>query len=226
MERSPIGSGGLPMPLLGPEILIATKNEGKVKEFESMFREKGVTVRSLRDYPDIPDIPENGETFAANALIKAKAIALRFGVAVAADDSGLCVDRLDGAPGVYSARYAGEPSDDAANNRKLLDELGKRAALAQNPAQEGEPVYLSSARFVCAIALVDRNGEPIAEVEGECEGVIISSPRGERGFGYDPLFYVPELGRTLAELALEEKNALSHRGRALRKLWDMLAQRK
>ncbi|MGG1599579.1 non-canonical purine NTP pyrophosphatase, partial [Paenibacillus naphthalenovorans] len=124
-------------------------------------------------------------------------------------------------PGVYSARYAGEPPDDAANNRKLLDELGKRAAPAQGPAPGG-PVYLSPARFVCAIALVDKHGEPVAEVEGECEGVIIDSPRGERGFGYDPLFYVPELGRTLAELTMEEKNALSHRGRALRKLWDML----
>ncbi|SDI10468.1 XTP/dITP diphosphatase [Paenibacillus naphthalenovorans] len=209
------------MLLTGSEILIATKNAGKVKEFESLFRDKGLTVRSLRDYPDIPDIPEDGETFAANALIKARAIALRFGVAVAADDSGLCVDRLDGAPGVYSARYAGEPPDDAANNRKLLDELGKRAAPAQGPAPGG-PVYLSPARFVCAIALVDKHGEPVAEVEGECEGVIIDSPRGERGFGYDPLFYVPELGRTLAELTMEEKNALSHRGRALRKLWDML----
>lgn len=211
------------MPPLGPEILIATKNAGKVKEFAAMFRDKGLQVRSLLDYPEIPDIPEDGETFAANALIKAKAIALRFGVAVAADDSGLCVDRLNGDPGVYSARYAGEPSDDAANNRKLLDELGNLEAFEQPSGRKGDPVQLSPARFVCAIALVDKNGEPMAEVEGECEGVIIHSPRGEHGFGYDPLFYVPELGRTLAELTLEEKNALSHRGRALRKLWDRLA---
>ncbi|MCM3270929.1 XTP/dITP diphosphatase [Paenibacillus elgii] len=206
---------------LGAEVVIATTNAGKLKEFEKMFREKGIAVKSLLDYPEIPDIVEDGDTFAANALIKARAVARRLGVPAVADDSGLCVDRLNGAPGVYSARYAGEPKDDAANNRKLVGELDKLEPLPR-PDDAAHPEALSPARFVSAIALVDAGGTPLAEVEGTCEGVIIREPRGSGGFGYDPLFYVPQLGRTLAELTLEEKNALSHRGQAIRKLWDFL----
>lgn len=191
-----------------------------MKEFEPMFLRQGIAVRSLLDYPDLPDIVEDGHTFAANALIKARAIALKFGVPVVADDSGLCVDRLGGAPGVYSARYAGEPSDDAANNRKLLAELAK----LEDSSPSAEPARLSPARFVCAIALVDRAGHPVAEVEGSCDGVIIDKPRGEHGFGYDPLFYIPELGRTMAELTVNEKNELSHRAQALGKLWEALSK--
>ncbi|CAG7630767.1 dITP/XTP pyrophosphatase [Paenibacillus solanacearum] len=205
---------------LGSEIIIATRNKGKMKEFEPMFLQQGITVRSLLDYPELPDIVEDGDTFAANALIKARAVALRFGVPAVADDSGLCVDRLGGDPGVYSARYAGEPSDDAANNRKLLAELAKLDG-ADSPAG---PTQLSPARFVCAIALVDRTGRPVAEVEGSCEGVIIGEPRGEHGFGYDPLFYIPEQGRTMAELTVSEKNGLSHRAQALGKLWETLSR--
>ncbi|WP_159881118.1 non-canonical purine NTP pyrophosphatase [Paenibacillus puerhi] len=216
------------------QVVIATKNAGKVKEFEAMFGEDGTAVRSLRDYPDIPDIPEDGDSFAANALIKARAVARLLGVPVIADDSGLAVDRLGGAPGVYSARYAGEPANDEANNRKLLDELSKLGPLPAQSGQglgaegrageQGGPVQLSAAQFICAIAFVDAAGEPIAEVQGECPGAVISERRGEGGFGYDPLFYVPELGRTMAELTMEEKNAVSHRGQALRKLWAALEE--
>ncbi|AFC32748.1 RdgB/HAM1 family non-canonical purine NTP pyrophosphatase [Paenibacillus mucilaginosus 3016] len=205
---------------LGTEVVIATRNAGKVREFAALFGQQGIAVKSLLDYPSIPDIPEDGETFAANALIKARAVAQHLGVSALADDSGLCVDRLGGAPGVYSARYAGEPSDDAANNRKLLEEL-RRLGPAGEPASGG-PALLSPARFVCAMALVDAEGRTAAEVEGTCEGAIIGEPRGAGGFGYDPLFYVPELGRTLSELAMEEKNKLSHRGQALRRLMDVL----
>ncbi|WFA21213.1 XTP/dITP diphosphatase [Paenibacillus mucilaginosus] len=204
---------------LGTEVVIATRNAGKVREFAALFGQQGIAVKSLLDYPSIPDIPEDGETFAANALIKARAVAQHLGVSALADDSGLCVDRLGGAPGVYSARYAGEPSDDAANNRKLLEEL-RRLGPAGEPARG--PALLSPARFVCAMALVDAEGRTAAEVEGTCEGAIIGEPRGAGGFGYDPLFYVPELGRTLSELAMEEKNKLSHRGQALRRLMDVL----
>ncbi|MCP1306790.1 XTP/dITP diphosphatase [Paenibacillus tyrfis] len=207
---------------LGPEVVIATTNAGKLKEFEKMFREKGIAVKSLLDYPEIPDIVEDGDTFAANALIKARAVAQGLGVPAVADDSGLCVDRLNGAPGVYSARYAGEPKDDAANNRKLVGELDRLEPLPR-PDHAAHPEALSPARFVSAIVLVDAEGTPLVEVEGTCEGVIIREPRGSGGFGYDPLFYVPQLGRTLAELTLEEKNELSHRGQAIRKLWDCLA---
>lgn len=212
------------MPLPGPEVVIATKNAGKVKEFEALFGAKGIAVRSLRDYPDIPDIVEDGETFLANALIKARTVAKAIGAPVIADDSGLAVERLNGAPGVYSARYAGEPSDDAANNRKLLDELGRLGAMAGAGTNPEGLTLLSAAKFVCAMALVDADGNTLAAVEGECLGAIVSEPRGEHGFGYDPLFYIPQLGRTMAELSMDEKNALSHRGQALRKLWQELEQ--
>ncbi|SDD26058.1 XTP/dITP diphosphohydrolase [Paenibacillus sp. UNCCL117] len=216
------------MRLLGhktEEVVIATTNAGKVKEFAAMFGEDGTKVKSLKDYPDIPDIPEDGDTFAANALIKARAVARILGVPVIADDSGLAVDRLGGAPGVYSARYAGEPSNDAANNRKLLAELGKLERVVPAPDKGGDgPVTLSGAQFLCAIALVDAAGEPIAQVEGACRGAIIGEQRGEGGFGYDPLFYLPQLGKTMAELTMEEKNAISHRGQALRLLQTVLKQ--
>ncbi|GAA4842160.1 hypothetical protein GCM10023310_20120 [Paenibacillus vulneris] len=202
---------------LGSEIVVATRNAGKVKELEPLFRQKGIEVKSLLDYPDMPDIIEDGDTFAANALIKARAIALHLGIPALADDSGLCVDRLNGEPGVYSARYAGEPSNDEANNRKLLEELSKL------PRFDGEQTRsLSPARFVSAICLVDAGGQVVSAVEGSCEGEILSSPRGDKGFGYDPLFYIPAMDKTMAELSIDQKNAISHRGRAIQALWDDL----
>jgi XTP/dITP diphosphohydrolase len=204
---------------LGTEVVIATRNAGKVKEFEAIFADKGIRVRSLLDYDGLQDIVEDGDTFAANALIKARVIAQCLHIPVVADDSGLCVDRLDGAPGVYSARYAGEGAGDEANNRKLLKEL---AEVAEPEAKADGITVLSPARFVCAIALVDSSGQPLAEVQGVCEGAIISEPRGAQGFGYDPLFYVPDKQLTMAELSMEEKNAISHRGRAIEALWRAL----
>ncbi|WP_282941236.1 XTP/dITP diphosphatase [Paenibacillus sp. RC67] len=202
---------------LGSEIVVATRNAGKVKEFEPLFRQKGIAVKSLLDYEDIPEIIEDGDTFAANALIKARAVALRLRVPAIADDSGLCVDRLNGEPGVYSARYAGEPSNDQANNLKLLEELSKLPA-------EGTQ-SLSTARFISAICLVDKDGQVVSAVEGYCEGEILAAPRGEHGFGYDPLFYITTLDKTMAELSIEQKNEISHRGKAIQALWSDLDKR-
>lgn len=204
-------------------MVIATKNAGKAREFAPMFLEKGVTVKSLLDFNDMPDIVEDGLTFAENARIKARTIALQFGIPVVADDSGLCVDRLGGEPGVYSARYAGEHATDEQNNRKLLDELNKIAGLAKQTSDfPDKPASLSTARFVCAICLVDAKGDPLVETEASCEGEIIAEARGAGGFGYDPLFYIPQFEKTMAELDLEQKNAISHRGLAIRRLWQAL----
>lgn len=207
----------------GSELVVATKNAGKVKELAPMFLEKGITVKSLLDFNNMPDIVEDGLTFAENARIKARTIALQLGIPVVADDSGLCVDRLGGEPGVYSARYAGEHATDEQNNRKLLEEL-KRAGEEAKPSSDsaGTPASLSAARFVCAICLVDAEGQPLVEAEASCEGEIIAEARGANGFGYDPLFYIPQFGKTMAELDLEQKNTISHRGLAIRRLWQAL----
>ncbi|MDF2717041.1 MAG: purine phosphatase [Paenibacillus sp.] len=216
------------MPLMpkSKELVIATRNAGKAREFASLFEPLGITVHSLNDYPDIPDIVEDGETFAANALIKAKAVAERLGVPALADDSGLCVDALDGRPGVYSARFAGAGAKDADNNAKLLRELDLLVKDGRIPAEsavaDGREVrLLSKARFVCALALYEPHSHPL-QVEGQCEGVIIDTPIGANGFGYDPLFYIPEFGQTMAELPMERKNAISHRARALYKLRELI----
>lgn len=197
-------------------LIIATRNNGKVREFAALFEPLGYNVQSLSEYPAVPDIVEDGDTFAANALIKARAVAAALGAPALADDSGLVVDALDGAPGVYSARYAGEPSNDAANNAKLLAELHRRGA-ALAPAEAGRPALLSRARFVCALAYAEPQGRTLA-AEGRCEGAVAAEHRGGGGFGYDPYFFVPELNRTLAELTTEEKNRISHRAQALRHL--------
>nr|WP_253264079.1 XTP/dITP diphosphatase [Geobacillus sp. DSP4a] len=175
-----------------------------------MFAKRGIDVKSLLDFPDVPDVEETGSTFAENARLKAEAISRRFGCPVIADDSGLVVDALGGRPGVYSARYAGEDKNDARNIAKLLHEL------------EGVPMEQRTARFHCALA-VAIPGRPTAVVEAACEGYIAEAPRGEGGFGYDPVFYLPEKGKTMAELTPEEKNEISHRAKALAKLdeqWD------
>ncbi|KYD26907.1 MULTISPECIES: XTP/dITP diphosphatase [Geobacillus] len=192
------------------EIVIATKNAGKVREFAALFEKRGIEVKSLLDFPDVPDVEETGSTFAENAKIKAEAAADRLRRPVIADDSGLAVDALGGRPGVYSARYAGEEKNDARNIAKLLSEL------------EGVPMEKRTARFHCALA-VAIPGRPTAVVEATCDGYITEAPRGEGGFGYDPVFYVPERGKTMAELAPDEKNVISHRAKALAKLeeqWD------
>ncbi|QDI91071.1 XTP/dITP diphosphatase [Salicibibacter halophilus] len=185
-------------------IVLATKNEGKRKELETLLA-GAAAVYSLRDYPDCPEIEETGETFVANARIKADYVAQFTGLPSLADDSGLAVDALDGSPGVYSARFAGEEKNDGKNNEKLLHCL------------EGVPREERTARFICALVYKNPNGEAI-EVEGTCEGEIVSEPKGTNGFGYDPLMYIPQLYKTLAELSSEEKNRISHRGKALQKM--------
>lgn len=207
-----------------PEILIATGNPKKFQEIVAVLVEdaphhelNALRWRSLADVGfDVPEPEEDEPTFFGNARLKARYYSKQSGLWTLADDSGLEVDALSGAPGVHSARYAGLPSAagraviDAANNRKLI------LALAGVPAER------RSARFRCALALAD--GERIlAEAAGAIEGVIVDEPRGANGFGYDPHFFVPELGRTTAELSPTEKNAVSHRGRALAAMSATLA---
>ncbi|NEU29820.1 XTP/dITP diphosphatase [bacterium LRH843] len=187
------------------EVIIATKNKGKIYEFEQLFAEVGCSVKSLLDYPDIPDIVEDGKTFAENAAKKAETIAKTFGQMVIADDSGLVVDALEGRPGIYSARYASEEKSDAANNEKVLREL------VDIPAED------RTARFVCTIA-VARPDRQTLFYEGKCEGIIAREAIGHNGFGYDPIFYIPRLGKTMAQLTSKEKNERSHRSEAMNKL--------
>ena len=191
------------------KILLATGNGNKVKELQKMLDEqpqsKGWVVKSLRDFPDIVIPAEDAPDFLGNALIKARAAAKQTGLLTLADDSGLAVEALDGAPGVRSARYAGEDHDDAANNAKLL------RAMAAVPAAK------RTARFMCCIALVAPDGREDHAV-GACEGRIALEPKGEDGFGYDPLFIVDGLNKTMAELTMAEKNKISHRGKALKEI--------
>jgi len=213
----------------GATLLVATRNAGKTREFRSAFAALGVEVKDLSEVAGVPAIEETAGTFAANAWIKAKAVAEATGLPALADDSGLCVDALGGAPGVYSARYAGEGAGDAANNDKLLREL---AALGRPPERTveraGEPPLrlLSRACFVCSLLLYEPGAGERVAAEGRVCGYIADRPLGGGGFGYDPLFYLPEFGRSMAELALAEKNAVSHRGRALRQLLERLGGRR
>ena len=191
------------------EIIIATKNAGKAKEFEHIFKPYNVRVKSLLDFEEMDDIVEDGKTFEENALIKARAIASPFNQMVLADDSGLEVDALDGRPGVYSARYAGEGRNDEDNILKVLHEL------------EGVPTDERGARFVCALAIVTPQGDEVV-VRGTCEGRILTECLGTEGFGYDPIFYLPHLSKTMAQLPKSEKNVLSHRADAFVKLQPYL----
>lgn len=191
------------------ELVVATRNRGKLREIERMLGEEGIAVLGLDAFPEIPEIEEDGDTFAANAAKKAQTVARATGRLTLADDSGLTVAVLDGAPGVYSARYAGEGASDADNNRKLL------AALEAVPAERRQ------AAFCCVMALCTPDGD-CKFFEGRLAGIILDALRGEGGFGYDPLFLVPEYAKTLAELPLEIKNRISHRGQALRLVVDHL----
>lgn len=205
----------------GGTLLLATRNRGKTKEFRDAFEKIGIAVKDLHDVEGIPDIEETGETFADNAYLKAKAVADIVGIPVLADDSGLCVDALNGAPGVYSARYAGEAANDAANNEKLLRELGQ---LRDGSSPQGEIELLSAARFMCVLVLYDPADGSKLQAEGSVEGHILGAARGAGGFGYDPLFWIASHDRSMAELTLEEKNAISHRGQALGRLLAMIGK--
>jgi len=186
-------------------IVIATKNRGKAEEFEALFDRKGYAVKTLLDFPDIEDVEETGTTFHENALLKAETIAEKLNTLVLADDSGLVVDALHGQPGVYSARYAGEEKNDSKNNAKLLYEL---ADYSMDKRQ---------AHFHCTLALAQPGKESLV-IDGRLNGEIAEVPRGQNGFGYDPLFYLPEKGKTLAECTQPEKNEISHRANALKNL--------
>jgi XTP/dITP diphosphohydrolase len=193
-------------------LVFATRNRGKLVELRQLL--PGIEVRSLDDIT-VPEVVEDADTFEGNAAKKAREVSAATGLPALADDSGLEVDALGGAPGVYSARYAGEPHDDARNNAKLL------AALAGIPADR------RTARFRSVLALADVTGALGSEViteSGACEGVILEAPRGTGGFGYDPLFYSPELGMTFAEAGVGPKNDLSHRARAMRAIKPRLLE--
>ena len=191
---------------LGDSILIATKNEGKTKEFRQFFAQLGYKVENLNAYPDLPDVAETGLTFEENARLKAETIAEMTGKMVLADDSGLKVDVLGGMPGVWSARFSGPDATDASNNAKLLHEL---AMVFEQKDR--------SAKFHCTLVMAAPGAQSLV-VEADWEGYIATAPQGENGFGYDPLFLVGESGKTSAELSLEEKNKISHRAKALEKL--------
>ncbi|MGV1100838.1 XTP/dITP diphosphatase [Thiovibrio sp. JS02] len=181
-------------------LVLATKNKGKLKEFQELVKDFPVEIRSLADFGPIPEAVEDGQTFDDNAYKKAHFTAKVLGLPAIADDSGLVVEALAGAPGVYSARYAGEKASDAENIAKLLKEM--------------QGVKNRKAAFHCVISIAVPGG-PALTYEGRCEGEILEEPRGTDGFGYDPVFYYPELGKTFAELSMEEKNKVSHRGRAM-----------
>lgn len=194
------------------KIVLATGNAGKLKELRALLADQSFEVLSQKDL-GVSDAEETGLSFVENAILKARHAARITGLPALADDSGLCVDVLGGAPGIYSARYAGVGASDADNNRKLLGALEAH--------RSGAPL---TARFVCVLVLVRHAEDPLPLIcQGEWEGEILAAPRGEQGFGYDPLFLVPSDGMSSAELLRERKNALSHRGRALQQLKGRIA---
>lgn len=192
------------------EVLIATNNAGKGKDFEALFTPLGIQVLTLNDIEGNIDVEETGKTFEENAILKAETVANLLGKIVIADDSGLEIDALDGAPGVYSARYAGNDSTDDENIDKVLRAL------------QGVSGEQRTARFRCVLAVAGP-GIKTEVFSGSCEGLITEERQGTNGFGYDPVFYVPEKGRTMAELTSGEKSAISHRGAALAELQTKLS---
>lgn len=186
-------------------MVLATKNQGKVKEFQEMLQGYPIDIRSLSDFGPIPEVEEDGETFDDNAYKKAVFTAKVLGLPAISDDSGLVVEALDGEPGVRSARYAGDKANDHDNIKKLLKEL--------------QGVENRRAAFHCVVSIAVPSG-PALTYEGTCQGVITDAPAGDGGFGYDPVFFCPELGKTFAEASSEEKNRVSHRGKALAEIRD------
>lgn len=184
-----------------PILVLATRNKGKTGEIRELLKDFSINIRNLDDFGPIPPIEEDGDTFEANAYKKSSLTARYIGYPALADDSGLCVDALDGAPGIYSARYAGSGATDRQNCQKLLQALGT------HPNRK--------AHFKCVLSLAVPTG-PALTYEARCEGLITSQPCGTNGFGYDPIFFFPEYKKTFAELSIEEKSLVSHRGKALR----------
>ncbi len=193
------------------KIVLATQNQHKVKEILKIWGETPFEILTLKDFPDFPATLEDGKTFEENSLKKAREVCSFTGLIAVADDSGIEVDGLSGAPGIYSARFAGENATDAENNQKLLELL--KDYPAGHPARK--------ARFRCVASIVTPEGKEWTS-EGVVEGEVLKDLRGMEGFGYDPLFLLPERGITTAELSLEEKNLISHRGKAFRMIQDIL----
>lgn len=194
-------------------VVLATRNQGKVTEFRRILEEHAageIELLGLQDFPEMPDVEESGATFEANALLKAHATAQFTELPAIADDSGICIDYLDGAPGIFSARWAGKHGDDEANLQKVLRELS------------GITADKRGAQFRCVVALAHPNGEYIYE-EGVMHGEIVDSPRGENGFGYDPIFQPIGFTQTSAQLSAIEKDEISHRGKALRAITGRIA---
>jgi len=194
-------------------LLVATRNRGKIAELQRLLADlPGVELVGLDAFEGVPDVVEDADSFEGNAVKKACEHAKATGLPTLADDSGLVVDALDGAPGIYSARYAGAHGDDAANNAKVLREL------------EGVPRERRSARFVCALAFADASGELVRVERGAIEGHILTEERGDGGFGYDPMFLPVGETRTTAEMPADEKNAISHRAVASRAMCEFLRE--
>lgn len=195
------------------KILLATQNQGKVRELQELLGKEDIEVLSLDDFQDWEEVEETGSTFTENAALKARAATARTGLISLADDSGLVVDALDGAPGVFSARFAGEPKSDERNIDKLLSLM------------ENVPDEKRTARFRCALVICTPDGQEYS-TEGTVEGRILRQRRGQGGFGYDPVFFVPDFGRTMAELSAIQKNKLSHRAQAVRQAVPILQELK
>lgn len=184
-------------------IVVASGNQGKIKEFREMLEPEGYTVKSLSDFPDMPEVEETGTTFHDNAIIKAQAVTDRYGITAISDDSGLEIDALDKKPGVMSARWLGHDTSYDVKNQKVLDLLKDKTD--------------RTCRYVCAIAITRVNEEPVVfEDSVECE--VALEAKGSNGFGYDPIIYYAPLAKTMAEMSKDEKNSISHRGKAVRKL--------
>jgi len=191
------------------KLIIATKNDSKIAEIKQIL-DLGIEFKTYKDFSDWPDVAETGATFKENALIKAKALAEKYKISVVADDSGLVVEALGGAPGVLSSRYAGEDANDAQNLAKLLSEMAG--------------IKDREAAFQTVVAFYDQKGAVIF-ADGKVSGTIIDEPRGSGGFGYDPVFVPDGYDKTFAEMSAEEKNKLSHRGQAFRKLMQILVEK-
>lgn len=190
------------------QIVVASTNQGKIREFKEMLEPKGYEVKCLADYPDMVEVEENGTTFAENAIIKAQAVTDQFGIMAISDDSGLEIDALDKQPGVHSARWLGHDTPYDIKNEKVLELMKDK----EN----------RKCRYVCAIAITRPNEEPVVFVDTvECE--IAYEAKGTQGFGYDPIVLYKPYGKTMAEMNKDEKNGISHRGKAVRKLEDWLA---
>ncbi len=190
------------------ELLVATSNPGKIRELEGLLHELPIALKGLREFPQLADVEETGATFAENAILKARAYALETGLYALSDDSGLAVDALGGAPGVYSARYGGPNANDADRIGKLLKEL--------------EPAGDRAAQFVCVMALAAPTGEIVRLEEGVCRGAIARAPRGTNGFGYDPVFVPEGFRETFGELSADIKRQISHRALAANKIMAFL----